>query len=208
MFGNVSDSPEKKPKNWKKIIISGVSEIIETMFISAFIITMFFTFILRMATVKGESMLPTLKPDERILISSWGENYKLGDIVVIDSQEAVVFTDDGQLEYRNGLGKQIIKRVIAVGGDKLDIDFKKGLVSVNDKILNESYITGLTHFDEGAFTGKYPFTVPEGYVFVLGDNRGISKDSRDISIGLVSEESIIGKAVMKVAPLKNIGFIK
>ncbi|MBO5383600.1 MAG: signal peptidase I [Ruminococcus sp.] len=204
MIENNADMPKKLTK---KTVLNEILDVLETVFISAFLITMFFTFVLRMATVKGESMLPTLYPDERILVYSWDTDYSLGDIIVIDCQESVVFSDEGQLEYRNGLGKQIIKRVIATEGQVLDIDFEKGLVYVDGKPLNEPYVTGLTHFDEGAFTGKYPFKIPEGFVFVLGDNRGISRDSRDMSIGLVSVDSVIGKAVMRISPVKKFGLI-
>lgn len=153
-------------------------------------------------------MIPTLYPDEKVLVSSWYKNPEQGDIVIINCKEAVVFGDDGALEYRNGLDKKIVKRIIAVEGQKIDIDFQKGFVYVDDVPLNEDYVSGLTHFDEGAFTGKYPLIIPEGYVFVLGDNRGISKDSRDKSIGLVSVDSILGEAVFIISPWKNIGFIK
>ena len=191
-----------------KKLLDGIIDIVETVFISVFVITMFFTFVLRMATVKGESMIPTLYPDEKVLVSSWYKNPEQGDIVIIDCKEAVVFGDGGALEYRNGLDKKIVKRIIAVEGQKIDIDFQKGFVYVDDVPLNEDYVSGLTHFDEGAFTGKYPLIIPEGYVFVLGDNRGISKDSRDKSIGLVSVDSILGEAVFIISPWKNIGFIK
>lgn len=204
----IENNAKPQKKLTKKAVLNSILDILETVFISAFVITMFFTFVLRMAIVKGESMVPTLYPDERILVFSWDTDYKFGDIIVIDCQESVVFSDDGQLEYRDGLGKQIIKRVIAAEGQVLDIDFEKGFVYVDGKLLNELYITGLTHVDEGAFTGKYPFRIPEGYVFVLGDNRGISRDSRDIAIGLVSEESIVGKAVMRISPMNKFGFIE
>ncbi|MBR6669182.1 MAG: S24/S26 family peptidase, partial [Ruminococcus sp.] len=94
MIENNADMPKKLTK---KTVLNEILDVLETVFISAFLITMFFTFVLRMATVKGESMLPTLYPDERILVYSWDTDYSLGDIIVIDCQESVVFSDDGQL---------------------------------------------------------------------------------------------------------------
>ena len=75
-------------------------------------------------------------------------------------------------------------------------------------MLDESYITGLTHMDEGAFTGQYPVTVPKGYVFVLGDNRQVSKDSRSSELGFVAVKNITGKVLMRISPLETFGFVK
>ena len=97
--------------------------------------------------------------------------------------------------------------MIAVGGQTVDIDFEAGDVYVDGEKLSESYITGLTHLDEGAFTGQYPITVPDGYIFVLGDNRGVSKDSRSIEIGLIAESAVNGKVMLRISPLENFGFV-
>ncbi len=194
-------------ENLKKHIFDEVIGVIETTFISLFVITMFFTFVLRIATVKGDSMVPTLLSNQKLLITSWLGSPEKGDIIIIDCRESVVFSADNTLEYRDGLNKHIVKRVIACEGQKINIDFKTGNVYVDDVLLDEPYVTGLTHKDEGAFTGKYPFTVPDGYVFVMGDNRAVSRDSRDVSIGLVSKKSILGKAVFRVSPFSEFGFI-
>ena len=95
----IENNAKPQKKLTKKAVLNSILDILETVFISAFVITMFFTFVLRMAIVKGESMVPTLYPDERILVFSWDTDYKFGDIIVIDCQESVVFSDDGQLEY-------------------------------------------------------------------------------------------------------------
>jgi len=92
-----------------------------------------------------------------------------------------------------------------VGGETLDIDFATGTVTIDGEVLEESYINNLTVNDEGAFT--YPLTIPEGYYFVMGDNRQHSSDSRHPMVGLVSEEQIMGKAVFRFAPISNFGGI-
>ena len=199
---------KSKDKKLSKIILNEIIGMIEMSFISFFVITMIFTFVLRIATIKGESMEPTLHSDERVLTSIWYRKPKNGDIVIIDCQEAVVFSEDDTLEYREGLGKHIVKRVIAVAGQKIDIDFEKGIVFIDDIAIDEPYIAGLTHNDLGAFAKNYPFTVPENYVFVMGDNRPVSRDSRDKKIGLVSEESILGEVIFRISPIENFGWIR
>ena len=80
----------------------------------------------------------------------------------------------------------------------------RGIVYVDGEEYRESYISGLTHTDEGA-TGNYPVTVPEGYVFVLGDNRRNSRDSRSSELGFVDADNIIGKVLFRIAPYSDIG---
>ena len=75
-------------------------------------------------------------------------------------------------------------------------------------MIDENYITGLTHMDEGAFTGQYPVEVPEGYVFVMGDNRQISKDSRSAEIGFVAVDNITGKVLLRFSPRERFGFVE
>lgn len=130
---------------------------------------------LRFVTVSGHSMDDTLH-DGQHFFARTNEEIVSGDIVVCNSE---------------GLGKDIIKRVIAVGGETIDIDFKKHTVTVNGSLLEEPYIKEPTAEDEGGF--KYPITVPEGHYFVMGDNRNHSTDSRDARVGFVSSEDIIGK---------------
>lgn len=197
--------------NMKKIFGIAVEDIlffIETTFIALFITSMIFTYILHIAVVNGESMENTLMPDDRLVTTSWYNSINQGDIVIIYAGDSVTLNDDGSLNIGKGLRKTLVKRVIAVGGQTVDINFERGAVYVDGKMLDESYITSLTHMDEGAFTYDYPVEVPEGYVFVMGDNRQVSKDSRSDEIGFVSLESITGKVIMRVFPLDAFGFVE
>lgn len=146
-------------------------------------------------------MRNTLMHGDRVFISLLGNKLKQGDIVVIQADKAVTLKDDGTLLAADGLHITIVKRIIACEGQTVDIDFSSGAVYVDGERLFEDYVTlGLTHLDEGAFTEKYPVTVPKGYVFVMGDYRSASKDSRSEEIGFVSEDSITGKVLFRFFP--------
>lgn len=142
-----------------------------------------FTFFFRTAGVDGSSMLPTLQDGNRLIITAFLSEPKYGDIVV-SSQP-------------NPLEKTLIKRVIAVGGQSVDIDFNSGTVYVDGLPLDEPYVAAPTYERED-FTGAV--YVPEGYVFLMGDNRNRSTDSRSRFVGLVDEDYIMGKAVTRLFP--------
>ena len=170
-----------------------------------FAVFIIFGYIINFSGVSGESMMPTLSDGDTILALRAAYTPERGDVVIIDSKTAALLDENGNITEKSGLGCKITKRIIAVGGDTVDIDFEKGTVTVNGGVLEENYISEPTTRDEGAF--EYPLTIPEGYVFVLGDNRNISKDSRHADVGLVPEDEIIGKAVMKVFPFGSFGTI-
>jgi signal peptidase I len=104
-----------------------------------------------------------------------------------------------------GLEKRVVKRIIATEGQKVRIDFEKGDVFVDGEMIDEPYIKNLTQNDYYSFS--YPVTVPEGFVFVLGDNRLNSKDSRHPDIGFVPVDHIVGKCFLRVFPLDEISLI-
>ena len=148
-------------------------------------VVLLFTFVIRLIGVDGYSMVPTLHHGDRLLVinSLLDHDYRPGDIVIARKES---FTGD-----------PIVKRVIAVGGQKVDIDFDTGTVYVDDVPLQEDYINELTLTDEGT---AFPLWAEEGSVFLMGDNRNYSSDSRSSLLGTVDEGYIIGKAVFLLFP--------
>ena len=140
----------------------------------------------RLTQVDGESMTNTLQDGEMMLAWSLGYHPKAGDIVVVNKKTAT-FLDD----------RAIVKRVIATEGQTVDIDFVTGTVYVDGEALQEDYINELTFTEEGT---EFPLTVPEGSIFVMGDNRNHSDDSRNSQLGTVDTRYVIGKAVFLLFP--------
>ena len=186
------------------------ADMFEAVLISVFFVIMLFAYVLRPVTVEGQSMESTLQNQDKLFMTDLLYTPKRGDIVIVDNDVSHIYDENGNLVKGLGLStatteKRLIKRIIAVGGETLDIDFTTGIVTIDGEVLEESYINNLTVNDEGAFT--YPLTIPEGYYFVMGDNRQHSSDSRHPMVGLVSEEQIMGKAVFRFAPISNFGSI-
>jgi signal peptidase I len=155
------------------------------------VIVLIFTFVAKTAIVNGGSMNNTLFDKDFLLLWSLLYTPQQGDIIAANCE---------------GLNEVIVKRVIAVGGQEVNIDFNTGTVYVDGEVLDEPYIKNLTLNDELAF--NYPITVDEGYYFCMGDNRQNSKDSRHPDVGLVSRDDILGKAIMRIYPLSEIRFFK
>lgn len=200
--------PVKKKKN----LLSDLLEIIESTIITVFAIILIFTYLLHPVNVVGGSMVPTLNNEDRIFMSTVMFDISCGDIVVINNDVSYLIDEetgepyeyqplDVNGEYANPLLECIIKRVIACGGQTIDIDFTTGEVTVDGVILDEPYLNDLTTKNDGAFS--FPLEVPEGYYFVMGDNRNHSSDSRNKFVGLISEEQIYGKAVIRYAPFSQ-----
>ena len=152
---------------------------------SVLAVVLLFTFVIRLIGVDGHSMVPTLQDGDRLLVlnSILYDDYQYGDIVV--------------LRKESFLAEPIVKRVIATGGQTVDIDFETGSVYVDGELLKEDYINELTFLEEGT---EFPLTVPEGSIFVMGDNRNNSNDSRDYRLGTVDTRYVIGKAVFLAFP--------
>ena len=206
--GNDDDNEEKVTA---KGILFDVLDLVESVITSVFVVMMIFTFLFGVANVEGSSMEPTLYNEDRLLVSRISRSFDQGDILIISNEASYTFDLSGNVVKGRGIEadgskKNIVKRLIAKGGQKVDIDFEAGVVYVDGKALDEPYISAPTKRDNFAF--EYPFTVPEGYVFVLGDNRPVSKDSRHPEVGLVREEDIVGKVFMRISPFSKIGFVK
>jgi len=152
---------------------------------SVLAVVVVFTFVIRLIGVDGRSMVPTLQHGDRLMVlnSLLYDDYKYGDVVVLRKES---FLQD-----------PIVKRVIATEGQTVDINFATGAVFVDDELLEEDYINELTYLEEGT---EFPLTVPEGSIFVMGDNRNHSSDSRDSRLGTVDARYVIGKAVLLAFP--------
>ena len=160
-------------------------EWVQALVCSVLAVVILFTFVIRLIGVDGHSMVPTLQDGDRLLVlnSLLYDDYQYGDIVVLRKD---TFLDE-----------PIVKRVIATAGQTVDIDFNTGSVYVDGALLKENYINELTYLEEGT---EFPLTVPEGSIFVMGDNRNHSSDSRDSRLGTVDTRYVIGKAVFLAFP--------
>ncbi len=186
-----------------KSFLSDVFEILESSIITVFAIVMVFTYLLHPVNVVGESMVPTLNDKDKIFMSMITTNVSYGDIIVINNDASYMLGSSGEVIKRDSaqFDECIIKRVIACGGQTIDINFDNGIVTVDGKELDEPYIAALTTKNQGAF--QFPLTVPEGYYFVMGDNRNKSTDSRSPYVGLIKKEQIYGKALVRYGPLSE-----
>ena len=150
-----------------------------------------FIFAIRVVDVSGSSMWPTLLDGDKMLVSNLFFTPQRGDIVVFK-------TDNYDPE------KALVKRVIATGGQEVSIDFERGVVYIDGSPIEEDYIAELTK-TKLDFIG--PQTVPEGCLFVMGDNRNASTDSRKKEIGMVDTRMILGRAYYVIFPLSETGWI-
>lgn len=184
--GEILTQKENDKKNKQPFAYDAVSVICT----AVIVIMVAFTFFFRFVGVVGDSMVPTLENNDWLLVHS-KSSYEYGDII-ISSQP-------------NAFNEPIVKRVIATGGQTVDIDFETGEVKVDGKVLQENYIAETTTVREDM---AFPITVPEGKLFVLGDNRRHSTDSRSSLIGLLDERYIIGKVKFRVMPIDKFTYFK
>ena len=157
-------------------------------------VTLIFVFVVRLVGVQGDSMLPTLHNGDYLVLESnflfGGDDLQYGDIVVLNVPE-----------YQHNSDGPIVKRIIATEGQTVDIDFETGMIHVDGVQLVEDYINAPTLYNwEGEYALQYPVTVPEGCIFVLGDNRNNSMDSRYAPIGMVDEQYVLGKVLFIALP--------
>ena len=178
------------PQNPKKhaLLAFGfeMAEFLTKMLAILLIISAFFC---RQVTVNGSSMNDTLHDGERLLVWSFCYEPEPRDIVVI--------THGAKID------NMLIKRVIAVGGQRLNIDYSKNEVSVDGVLLHEDYIKGKTIKPVNPIKNT-GFVIPDGYVFVMGDNRENSTDSRSVLVDIVPVQNIIGKAFFRLSPAQQL----
>lgn len=166
---------------------------VEELVFAVVLIAVVFTFFFRVVTVSGSSMYPSYLDSDRVLVSSIPGAVEPGDVVVIV----------------NVLEEPIIKRVVATQGQQVDFDEELGAVLIDGMPLDEEAfglengVTYLPYSPEGVM--DFPQQVPEGCVFVLGDNRLVSEDSRFEEIGMIDERNILGKAIFRLFPPQRLG---
>ena len=159
------------------------------------VLTLVFSFLGRLTRVDGHSMDPTLAHNEMMLVWSLGYQPRRGDIVVLNKTST------------DFLGKRaIVKRVIALGGDTVDIDYENSVVYLNGQPLDEPYLPEEMYLP-GPTMQQTHWEVPEGSIFVMGDNRNHSTDSRDDQLGTIDTGYVLGKAVLALWPLDRFGAV-
>ncbi len=198
-------TPEKKVSE-KKSGIATFYEYLETFCYALAVMMVLFLFVFRYVTVDGDSMKHTLHNEDKLIISNLFYTPETGDIIVINP------------EVNGSDSKPIIKRVIATEGQKVRIDFANWAVYVDGVKLDEPYIQPMRQ-EEMLLWGddikmmntnveefRTEFTVGEGKVFVMGDNRNHSKDSRDRQYGQMGENRILGRVIIRITP--DFGFVE
>ncbi len=181
--------PEERPP--KKTSLQGeIYDWLQCLVTALLVCVLVFVFLARIIGVVGSSMVPTLHNGDMVVISNLFYTPEQGDIVVLRKE---TFRD-----------QPIVKRIIATEGQTVDIDFEAGIVYVDGVALEEDYIAEPT---QTALDFSGPVTVPEGCVFVLGDNRNASTDSRDNRIGVVDTRYIIGRVLFRILPFEDFGTV-
>lgn len=179
----------KTPRRAARTVLEWTEELV----IAVVLIAVIFTFIFRIITVTGTSMVPNYNDGDRVLVAGTAAGIGQGDVVVIV----------------NVLDEPIIKRVIATEGQTVDFDYDTKSVLVDGKPVDETQFGLQNGSTDQPYTSfellEFPQTVPEGCVFVLGDNRSVSEDSRYKIVGMIDKRDILGKAVFYIFPFQKIG---
>ena len=173
---------EEEPMTWQKSLLLYLHDLIYLLAV----VMIVFMLLFRIVIVSGSSMYSTLLNGDWLLVtgSVLYQEPEQGDIIVASKDS---FND----------GEAIIKRVIATEGQTVDIDFETGIVYVDGEALDEDYTYTPTNVEEGIL---FPITIADGCIFVMGDNRNGSKDSRHPDIGMIDTREVLGKAIFLLFP--------
>lgn len=182
-----SESPEQKSA---PSTLDNAIEWVESVASALIIIVIIFVFLGRQATVEGYSMENTFYDQDKVLVNNSFYEPQKGQVIAL---------------YSGNLDKPLIKRVVAVAGDTVDVDYDANVVYVNGEATKEAYIKEPMRYPPGNYAmTELPVTVPEGMVFVMGDNRNHSEDSRYQEVGLINEDTIIGKVILRFYPFDQL----
>lgn len=187
----VKAEPDKNSPDTATKVAAAVFDIFEMFAICTAVILLLFSYVARFTVVEGGSMENTLHGNDYMIVQDIGYTPTRGDIVVIQNIDA-------------SIDNPIIKRVIAVEGDTVDIDASTWTVYVNGKALDEPYV----NLEPGAPVSDLHTVVEEGKIFVLGDHRNHSSDSRSPLLGQVDERCVVGRAFLRVLPLDKFGIME
>lgn len=179
-----------RKKDAPSMFVAGLFDWTSAFLFALIAVVLIMTFCFRIVDVDGGSMLNTLQDHNKVIVTGLDYKPQVGDIVVIS--------------HGVELEKVIVKRIIAVGGQTVDLDSRTGNVIVDGVVIEENYVTSKTEARDTPF----PLEVEEGKVFVLGDNRSVSKDSRYQEVGLIDEDWIIGKVQYRFYPFDEIGKVE
>lgn len=187
------DEPEQEPYNPEKPRrIDGRFDFVELFVFTLAIVMLISSFLFRHSIVEGPSMEGTLYEGEHLIISDVFYTPRRGDIIVCE-------------DHTTAIKKPIVKRIIAIGGDYVEIT-QDGRVLVNDVELTEDYVN--VDDPKYRYTPLERFRVPDGELFVMGDHRNESTDSRDPNVGTVSEDSVLGRVILRFYPFSRFGTVK
>ena len=196
-------------ENTKKSVAHLLFDYVEMFVITIAVVILLLSFFFRLCVVSGPSMNNTLLNGEKLIVSNLFYTPDTGDIIVFHQTS----------DLYDQFNEPIVKRVIATGGEFVQIDYKENKLYVStdrefteDDLLDERLYA---HFEapdgvwkESFFTNTQIFEVPEGHLFVMGDNRNVSADSRSAQVGFVDERRVLGKVLLRITPLDKFGKVE